>query len=72
MFFPVVLLDGVDFAFSECFLFCFLFALIFMYFVSFLSFFFSLIYSLRNIHISFLCSHIAQLVEAGRGHLNIK
>ena len=25
-----------------------------------------------NIDNNFLCSHIAQLVEAGRGHLNIK
>ena len=30
------------------------------------------LFSLRNIHSSFLCSHIAYLVEAGRVHLNTK
>ena len=27
---------------------------------------------LKKLHSNFLCSHIAQLVEAGRGDLNIK
>ena len=33
---------------------------------------FQFYYSLKKLHNNFLCSHIAQLVEAGRGHLNIK
>ena len=33
---------------------------------------FSFIILFMKLHNNFLCSHIAQLVEAGRGHLNIK